>query len=67
MNVEDGGRGLLDLHVSPLFLSGESTWLWQVQGLTLLLTHHMTLSRAFPPHMFNKREGPAKASGPYQP
>lgn len=30
---EDGGRGLLDPHLSSLFLSGECTQLWQVQGL----------------------------------
>lgn len=64
---EDGGIGLLDPHLSTLFVSRESTWLWQVQGLTRPLTHHVTLSRASSPQVYNERKGLDKAQGPFQP
>ena len=51
------GERLARPYLSIVLLSRESTWLRQVQDLTQPFTHHMTLSRAYPPYVYNVKEG----------
>lgn len=64
---EAGGRALRDPHSGPLFLSGGRTQLWWVQGLTQLLTHHVTLTRAFPAVCSTGGRGQPKPQAPSSP
>lgn len=64
--MEDSGRSWPDPHSSTELVGRESTLLWQVQGLTQPLIHHMTLSRAIPPLVSKERVGLDKPQGPFQ-
>lgn len=66
MNTEDSGRGWPDPHSNTALVNRESTLFWQVQGLTQPLIHHMTLSRAVPPHVSNERVGLDEPQRPFQ-
>lgn len=68
--VEGGGERLSRPSLEHNTVEKRKHWLWQVQGLTQPLTHHLALSKALPPmglNLASVQEGELdKLQGPFQ-